>query len=88
MQALLLELLIGLERISDVHEELFDSEVRERIGVAIMEGFVRAVPKYVVRTDLGMFTPDADAAVRELIVTYIERANKLGVCPGTRWLAG
>ena len=77
MQALLLELLIDLERIGNDHEDLFDSEVRERIGEAVMQGFVRAIPDYSVRTDLGMFKPEADAAVRQLLIRYIAAANAL-----------
>ena len=55
MQALLLQLLNDLEDIGDVHEDLFDSEVRERIDNAVMDGFVRVVADYDVRTDPGLF---------------------------------
>ena len=77
MQALLLELLIGLEQIGNDHEDLYDSEVRERIGNAVMEGFVRCIPDYAIRPDLGLFQPEANAAVSELIVQYVDAANAL-----------
>ncbi|MEM7455420.1 MAG: hypothetical protein AAF456_13800 [Planctomycetota bacterium] len=75
MQAPLLELLVGLESIGDQHEELYDSEVREQIGVAVMEGFVRAINGYHVPTDLGVLVPGIDAEVRVLLVRYIDAAN-------------
>jgi hypothetical protein len=82
MQALLLELLIGLEQIGNDHEDLFDSEVRERIGNAVMDGFVRCLPDFVLRSDLGLFQPDADTAVRDLIVRYTDDANALAADTG------
>ncbi|HEX5105337.1 MAG TPA: hypothetical protein VFV87_16075, partial [Pirellulaceae bacterium] len=41
MDEILLALLIRLEAIGDEHEELFDSEVRERMGNAVFHGFVK-----------------------------------------------
>jgi hypothetical protein len=40
MDKLLLQLLERLEAIGEHHGELFDTEVRESMGIAIMQGFV------------------------------------------------
>ena len=77
MQGLLLELLLGLEQIGDQHDELFDTVVRERLGEAVMEGFVRAIGDYKVRPDFGMCSPEVDAAVRALVVSFIDAAKEL-----------
>ncbi len=77
MEAALLKLLKTLESLGDVHEELYDSEVRERIGNAIMDGFVRNLPGYFVPRDLGMFSDEANCLVQHALEDYISLANHL-----------
>jgi hypothetical protein len=77
MEQLLLELLSRLEGLGESHEELYDSEVRERMGDAIMEGYVRRTPGYEVPARFGMFTEAADAEVREALAAYMKSANTL-----------
>ncbi|MBM83650.1 MAG: hypothetical protein CMJ78_24085 [Planctomycetaceae bacterium] len=77
MEPILLELLRALKAIGDAHEELYDTEVRECIGIAIMEGFVRAKPDYLVPVDLGLADTAANGCVREAITNYITVANAI-----------
>lgn len=77
MERILLELLQDLEAIGEDHEELFDSEVRDRMGEAILAGFVRSIPNYVVSDDLGMFNDRANRRVKEALQSYIEAASPL-----------
>lgn len=44
----LLHLLADFERIGDAYGELFDSEVREQAGNALMDAFVRRASDYEV----------------------------------------
>ncbi|MCE9545543.1 MAG: hypothetical protein K8T25_08505 [Planctomycetia bacterium] len=75
MEALLLRLLTELQAIGRNHEELYDSEVREAMGVAIMEGFVRCISGYQIPADLGMMTENDNKSVRDALVRYINDAN-------------
>jgi hypothetical protein len=75
MENLLHELLGRLERLGETHGELYDSEVREQMGDAIMEGYVRRSPGYRLPDRFGMLSEAADAEVRAALAAYIEGAN-------------
>lgn len=75
LEDLLQRVLDRLMNIGEQHQELYDSEVRERLGDAVMDGFVRAQGVKAVPIDLGMLSDDANRAVRAVIVAYIEDAN-------------
>ena len=77
MERILLELLCQLERLGEAHGELYDTEVRERMGDAVMEGYVRRSPQYLLPDQFGMNSAAGDARVREALAAYIERANGL-----------
>ncbi len=77
MEQLLLELLSQLEAIGEIHGELYDSEVREKMGEAVMEGYVRNSSGYRPPDHFGMYSVEADAAVREALLAYIVTANSL-----------
>lgn len=76
MKVTLLDLLESLETIGNSYGELYDSEVRERMGVAIMEAFVRQRADYVIPDDLGMFSEPANRVVHSAIQRYIVDANR------------
>ncbi len=75
MEHLLLELLGRLESLGEAHGELYDSEMREQMGGAIMEGYVRRSPGYRLPERFGMLSEVADAEVRSALAAYIEGAN-------------
>jgi hypothetical protein len=68
-------LLNALSEIGKDHPELYDSEVRERMGEVIMQAFVRAIPGYVVPDTFGLYSADANAKVRVAIDRYVSHAN-------------
>ena len=76
MKAILLDLLESLESIGNSHGEIYDSEVRDQMGVAIMEAFVRRRPDYVVPSDLGMCSDEANLKVSTAITLYVDQANR------------
>jgi hypothetical protein len=77
MEDLLLELLGRLERLGAAHGELYDSEVREQMGDAVMEGYVRRRSGHRLPDRFGMLSEAADAEVRAALAAYIEGANAL-----------
>jgi hypothetical protein len=75
MEDLLRNLLVALEEIGEEHEELYDSEVRERMSNAIMDGFVRLKPDSSLPKSFGMHSTNADNAVRTALAAYIQAAK-------------
>ncbi len=76
MQEILKVLLDRLDEIGFEYEELFDSEVRQTMSKAIMNGFVRARNDCVIPSEFGMFTAKGNEAVKIAIVTFVEMATR------------
>jgi hypothetical protein len=76
MEELLKQLLERLEVISEDHGELLDSEVREFLGVAVMDGFVRNQGPQNISGQFGMLSEEANQAVYSAIKDYINEAIK------------
>ena len=76
MKDALKKLLDGLDEIGSKHEELFDSDVRQNMSNAIMEGFVRQRLQYEVPQDFGMFSEAGNTAVHDAIAEYVATANE------------
>ncbi len=73
MEDILLELLKKLEAIGEKHEELFDSDVRQRMSNAVLDAFVRqssAVPE-----DFGLYSSEANSEVHAALEHYVSEAN-------------
>lgn len=77
MNTVLQHLLNRLEGISVNHQEIFDSEVRQNMSNVIMDGFVRQTVDYTIPVNFGMFSEQANDAVREAIAEFISTANKV-----------
>jgi len=77
MDQLLLQLLVSLESIGDTHEELYDTEVRQRIGDAVFYGFVRRREDYHLPTDFGMYSVEANHQVRLCLNDFLQLANEV-----------
>ena len=75
MREALRKLLTRLEEIGRHHEELYDTECRDRMGNAVLEGFARARSDYVLPEDFGLSVVDANRSVREALAQYIDEAN-------------
>lgn len=76
MEELLSILLERLRLIGEEHSELYDSEVREQMGEAIMEGFIREQKGFRLPDQFGMYSDEANRRVKAAIAKYIEGANK------------
>jgi hypothetical protein len=75
LEKLLAQLLDRLEIIAENHGELLDSEVREAIGVAVMDGFVRGHGTGNMPAVFGMLSAEANQEVRYALIKYINDAN-------------
>ena len=76
MKTILKKLLDSLDEIADRHEELFDSNVRQSMSNAIMEGFIRQKKDYQLPSDFGMFSREGNDDIRHAIDEFIAAANK------------
>jgi len=75
MEELLRRLLNELSRIGEEHEELFDSECRERMSRAVHEGFLKNRHEAELASDFGLYTDKGNQAVRAALSLYIAEAN-------------
>ena len=71
MKNVLKRLLDDLDEISERHEEVFDTDVREQMYVAIRKGFIMPEAGYVVPAKFGMFSERGNQRVREAIVRFL-----------------
>src|SRR5690242_17128429 len=76
MNDLLRILLNQLDAIGEQHEEIYDSECRDKMGNAVLTGFIRQVDGFLLPQDFGLFSEDANLAVRIALGTYIHEANR------------
>ena len=77
MEKLLLELLETLEEIGRSHEEVYDSDCRERMGDAVFYFFIAPSPSYELPRDFGLCSDDANQQVRAALSRYVESAREL-----------
>ncbi|HUT11543.1 MAG TPA: hypothetical protein VMY42_13665 [Thermoguttaceae bacterium] len=75
MEEVLRHLLNQLEQVGVDHEEVYDSECRERMGNAVMDGFVRDEGDFFLGDDFGLHSVEANRAVREALAEYIANAR-------------
>ncbi|GAA4441697.1 hypothetical protein [Bremerella cremea] len=75
MEELLRQLLNRLEQVGSSHEELYDTECRERMGNAVMDGFVQNKSDFVLGDDFGLHAAGTNLAVKEALAEYITQAN-------------
>lgn len=79
MKAALKNLLDRLDAVSNVHEEVGDTDVREQMFEAIYRGFIAESPGYTLPARFGMFERPGDAAVRAALSEFISTACAAGI---------
>lgn len=75
MKEILHTLLEQLSAIGEDHEEVYDTDVRERMRQAIFDGFLQSTPHFSTPRGFGMFTEEGNRRVRDAIDTYISAAR-------------
>ena len=76
MEQLLLDLMNRLEAVGEHDESLFDTVVREQMGLAVFLGFIKPEPSFVLPDDYGMSEED-NHEIKAALATYIEGAQAL-----------
>ena len=76
MNEILLRLLDSLENIGHEFEELGDSDVRQLIGDAVMDGYIRTNPDFILPLEYGMYSTRGNEAVRATLGCFIEAAKR------------
>jgi hypothetical protein len=71
MKTALKRLLDDLDGISEQHEEVGDTDVREQMYVAIRKGFIMPEAGYVVPSSFGMFSWSGNRRVRVAIARFL-----------------
>lgn len=80
-----------LDGIMEKHEELQDTNVRERLHEAVLNAFIRAEADYVLPEEFGMFTRVGNKRVRSALAVFLKKATvlaaKADLAPGLPRLA-
>lgn len=79
MPELLLELLQELESIAEEHEEIYDTDACEKMGITIGNLFIDPVDKYEYSDDFGLYKENGNSRVKQALKTYINEANKISL---------
>jgi hypothetical protein len=83
MRAALIELMEQLEAIGEQHEELYDTDVRERMFEAVKRAFLKPERGYQLPKDFGMFDAASNPPIRDALQKYVtkasQRAHTLGI---------
>ena len=66
----------ALEAIGAEHEELYDTDVRERIGAALEQQLI-AGSQGEVSESFGMFSSEGDRLVRDAVASYLGEARPI-----------
>ena len=88
MRAPLILFLDSLEAIGSEHEEVYDTDVRERLAESIEEILVMRVAPLDVSDNLGMFSDEANRSVAKALRAFLEvvvpEADALGLDEAAR----
>jgi hypothetical protein len=83
MDHFLILLLNRLEEIGEANREIYDSESRDKMSDAVINGFVRPLDHFVLPATFGLFSDVGNAKVHAAIEEYIKsaapEAHRLGL---------
>jgi len=69
-------LLEDLESLAEEHEELFDTDVRERMWAIVDAVLIRQTSEVAVPDEIGMFTPEANEKVQSALLFNLQRLRE------------
>jgi hypothetical protein len=75
MQDALSTLATEMADIGEEHEEITDTDIRERMFDVIFQGFIYRTPGYQAPQFYNTDTPECNVAVRAALTKFIEQAN-------------
>lgn len=76
MKKALKALLDALDRVAEEHDEIYDTDVREQMAEAVMQGWVLQTEGWELQEDLGLFSDEGNGAVREVLAAFLESARQ------------
>lgn len=82
MKELLLRLLLRLEVVGEEHEEISDTVCRDAMSEAVFRTFLLPEEGYELPDDFGLCTPEANRAVKEALLKYVDGARGLSNAKG------
>lgn len=82
MEQVLAELLKRLMAVEEAHDEVTDTDVRERLDDAVHHGFLIPTPGYRLPDEFAMYTPEGDRAVRDALAWFLPAATTAAATEG------
>jgi hypothetical protein len=82
VKELLQELLDGLEKIGAAHDELYDTECRDRLGSAILNAFARSISDFDMPSDFGLYSQDGNRDVDRTLSKFVREAKAQSIVLG------
>src|SRR5262245_20844605 len=82
MEKVLAELLERLLAIAQVHGEVHDTEVRQRLDDAVHHGFLIPTPGYQLPESFGLYSPAGNRAVRDALAWFTPVATAAAAAEG------
>ena len=71
MKKALKQLLNSLDKVFEDHEELGDTDVRERLADVIQQAFIDRKVGYVVPDEFGMFSDEGNEKVKSALAKFL-----------------
>ena len=68
-------LLDDLDRVAEEHDEIYDTDVREQLAEAVMQGWVWQTEDWELPDELGLFSEEGNRAVRQALASFLESAR-------------
>lgn len=69
-------LLEDLEQFGKEHEELYDTDVRERLWGVANSALIQQTDGYIIPKDLGMFSPEANAELVSILKRNVKQLRE------------
>ena len=82
MKELLLKLLLRLEAIGEENEEIGDTVCHDAMSEAVFRAFLVPERDYEFPDEFGLCGPEADLAVRDALLDYVNAARELAPAEG------
>lgn len=73
-------LLDALDKVAEEHEELLDTDVRERLWEVIERRYVKLDPTYEIPEDLGMFSEAGNRKLRAALEQHLRNLVAIAEC--------
>jgi len=84
MKKALKQLINGLDKVFELHEEVGDTAVREELYSAVHKGFIVPQPGYALPAKFGMFSDEGDKKVRSALQKFLAHPEVVAAAKALR----